>query len=255
MIIDSHVHIPTPDYREGGRQVRGTEEAVERLRRSGTDAAIFNTWRGVFAATPEHLDSANRAALRIARRHEGFLYPGAVLNPFHHRKSVEWLARFRDRGLLWVGELLPRSKPDCAYTDAPYMRLFEECARGGHIVQLHGTPQLPEVAKRFPDMQLVRSHIGTDEENRLLAALPNTWMDLSGQRGGLWMGGMESAAKTFAVDRLLYGTDFSGYVPECFMLRVKQSFPKAADRRKVFSANLLRLLKGAGAQLGSWPRR
>jgi predicted TIM-barrel fold metal-dependent hydrolase len=252
MIIDSHVHLPTPDYPEGGREIKGTEAAIERLRRSGTDAAIFNTWRGVYAATAQDVERGNRAALRIARRHPEFLYPGAVLSPFCYRESVEWLARFRDRGLLWVGELLPKSKPDCAYTDAPYLRLFEACARGGHIVQLHGTPHLPELARRFPEMQIVRSHVGTDEENRALAALPNTWLDLSGQRGGLWMGGMEGAAKTFGAERLLYGTDFSGYVPECFMVRVRQSFPAASDRRKVFSANVLRLLRRAGAELGPW---
>lgn len=248
MIIDSHTHIPTPGHAGGHGFILTPRAAVEYLRAAGTDAALFNTWRGVKARNVEDLNASNQDAFDLRREFGGFLYPGASLSPEHPEASFEWLARFRGEGLLWVGELLPRHEPKCAFDDPPYMRLFEECARHGHIVQLHNGPDVKEVARRFPQMPVVCAHIPSEEECTALAALPNVWMDLSGAAGGLRVGGMEGALRLFGPDRLFYGTDFTGYEPRCFQVRLSVAVPSAEDREKILHRNITRLMAEAGSR-------
>jgi predicted TIM-barrel fold metal-dependent hydrolase len=247
MIIDSHVHIPTPDGDGGHPLIKDAASAVQYLRDCGTRAAIFTTWRAVLCKTLDDVNAGNEAALSLSRECDGFLYPGAMVHPLFPAASLDWLARFRDKGLKWVGELLPKSDPACPFAGAEYMRLFEECAKHGHVVQLHNTPDVREVAKRFPQMPVVCAHIPSAEECRQLAALPNVWMDVSGQNGGLRMGGMETACDTMGAGRLLYGTDFSGYEPRCFVARVNVVFPSIESQSKVYHRNLRFLLSQVGS--------
>ena len=245
MIIDSHTHIPTADYSGGSQFFKEAAPAIAYLRATGTQAALFTTWRGVLGTTEDDLNAGNEAALALAREFAGFLYPGVVLHPFFPEASLKWLARFRDLGLKWVGELLPA----CPFADVRFLRLFESCATHGHIVQLHNTADVKTVAAKFPAMPVVCAHIPDESECRHLAALPNVWMDVSGNNGGLKLGGMESARDLLGPDRLLYGTDFTGYEPRCFMARLQVVFPALADQEKLYHHNIVRLL----AQVRSRP--
>jgi len=245
MIIDSHTHIPTADYTGGNQFFQDAAPAVAYLRATGTQAALFTTWRGVLGTTEDDLNTGNEAALALARESAGFLYPGCVIHPFFPETSLKWLARFRDLGWQWVGELLPA----CPFADARFMRLFESCAKHGQVVQLHNTADVKVVAAQFPEMPVVCAHIPEEAECRQLAALPNVWMDVSGNNGGLKLGGMESARDTLGPDRLLYGTDFTGYEPRAFMARLTMAFPAPADQEKIYHRNIVRLL----AQVRSKP--
>ena len=238
IIIDSHTHIPTADYEGGNRFFKAAEPAIAYLRATGTQAAVFTTWRGVNAATEVDLNAGNEAALALARDSDGFLYPGAVIHPLFPDASLQWLARFRDLGFMWVGELLP----SCPFADAQFLRLFESCAKHGHIVQLHNSTDTKSVAAHFPEMPVVCAHIPEEAECQHLAALPNVWMDLSGSNGGLKMGGMETARDTMGADRLVYGSDFTVYEPRAFMARLNMVLPSPADQEKVSHQNIVRLL-------------
>lgn len=245
IIIDSHTHIPTADYEGGNRFFKAAAPAIAYLRETGTRAAVFTTWRGVNAATEADLNAGNEAALALARDSDGFLYPGAVIHPLFPVASLQWLARFRDLGLLWVGELLP----SCPFSDPRFLDLFESCAQNGHVVQLHNATEIVAVAEQFPEMQVVCAHIPEEELCHRLAALPNVWMDVSGNNGGLKMGGMESARDTMGPNRLLYGTDFTVYEPRSYMTRLQQVLPAPVDQEKLYHQNIIRLL----AQVGSRP--
>jgi predicted TIM-barrel fold metal-dependent hydrolase len=239
VIVDSHTHMPSPGCK---CPVESVKAAVARLRQVGTEAAIFNTWRGVFANTEAEIDEGNEAALALAREYAGFLYPGAVIHPGFPDASRRWLERFRGEGWLWVGELVVDG-----LLEKPLLDLFERCARGGHIVQLHNHPDVVDVAKKFPDMQVVESHIEADDCPRR-AAQPNIWQDISGMVGGLKVGGLEAAYEAFGARRLLYGTDYVIYDPRPFMARVEDVAKDPGKRAAIFGGNLARLLEKAGAR-------
>jgi len=220
-------------------------EAVAYLRAAGTDAALFNTWQGVFADSEADLDEGNAAALRLADEYDGFLHPGACIHPAFPEASRRWLARFRDRGYLWVGELVQYRKA-YGYLDEAFLELCAECMAHRHIVQLHAHADIVELARRFPALQVVCSHINA-EICQGLAPLPNAWVDISGQNGGLCIGAIEGACQTLGPDRLLYGTDFTGYEPRTFQVRLLAAVPDPEAREKILWRNLVRLLNAAGA--------
>lgn len=246
MIIDAHTHMPSEGWSQHTPAIPTVAEAVAYLKATGTEAALFNMWQGVLAETEADLDHANAVALELAARYPGFLYPGVCLHPAFPETSLRWLSRFRDQGWLWVGELVNYRKP-YRYTDEAFLALAAECAAHGHILQLHGHDDIVALAQRFPGLRVVCSHINVALCKRL-AALPNTWVDISGGVGGLALGSLEGAFQAMGPDRLLYGTDFTGYEPRCFLLRLELSIPDPAIRQRILSENLLRLLKAAGSR-------
>jgi hypothetical protein len=82
------------------------EDSINYLKNTGTDAAVFTPWQGVWAKNDEDLNQANSEALNLMTRYPKFLYPGVSIHPDFPETSCEWLRRFRERGLMWVGELI-----------------------------------------------------------------------------------------------------------------------------------------------------
>lgn len=228
-------------------------QAVDYLKQAGTDAALFNMWQGVFAVTERDLEAGNAAALKMAERHTGFLFPGACIHPAFPEASRRWLERFRTLGYFWVGELVPYKTP-YKYSDAAFMDLAAECAAHGHILQLHCHADIAEVAHRLPSLTIVCSHIDI-ELCRQLALLDNTLVDISGSSGGLKIGSIEEACATLGPERLLFGTDFTGYEPRAFQVRLQMAVPDPAQRALIQSANLLRVLESHGSRTPQqhWP--
>ena len=246
-MIDCHTHVCQPGWGDYACAFRTVAEEVDYMRAAGTDATISSTLQGVQSLTKADVNAANEESLRLVREYDGFLYPGAVLHPAFPDVSREWLARFRDQGLLWVGELKSCKKECCNYTDKPFLALFEECARRGHIVQVHAFDDVAEVAARFPEMPVVFSHIHVDKLARL-AEQPNVWQDISGGGGGLHIGTLETAYEAFGAERLLYGTDFPAYEPRAFLARLDVAIRDPAERRMVLAENLIGLLDRAGSR-------
>jgi len=246
MLIDVHTHMPFPGMEIYAPLNETVEKAVRYLRNAGTDAAIFTSWRGVFATTAEELEQGNAEALALAGKYDGFLYPGATIHPAFPELSIEWLSRFRDLGYKWVGELV-QYKLQYHYNGPAFLRLCEVCAEHRHILQAHIDEELIEVARRFPELQVVNSHIDTTACPRQ-AEVPNLWLDISGGVGGLHIGGIETAYKAFGADRLLFGTDFTGYEPRGFQVRLEAAVPDQNDREKIRSKNAVRLLEQAGSR-------
>jgi len=241
LVIDAHIHLPSPGWSGHSSFLPSVALAIDYLRDSGTDAALFNTWQGVFSKSETDVNEANETALRLYKEYKGFLYPGVVLHPDFPEASFHWLEKFRSQGLMWVGELVFHNHSH-RYVDAPFLRLMEECAKYGHIVQLHCHTDVIELAKRFPETQFVMAHLLEEDVLRNVAKQPNIWQDISGMQGGLVIGQLERAVKIIGPDRLLYGTDFDIYEPRAFMARVFEVIKEPQSREKIFSENLLRLL-------------
>ena len=247
MIIDCHTHVCRPGWGGYPCAFSSVAEEVDYLRACGVDAALFSTLQGVQGLTQDDVNAANEESLRLMREYDGFLYPGAVLHPAFPDASREWLARFREQGLLWVGELKSLKKDCCQYTDKSFMDLFETCARHGHIVQVHAFDDVVEVAARFPEMPVVFSHVHVDKLARL-AEQPNIWQDISGSAGGLCIGALEAAYKAFGAERLLYGTDFPAFEPRAFLARLDVAIRDPEERRRVLAENLIGLLDRVGSR-------
>lgn len=246
MIFDAHTHLPSEGWPGHKTWFAGVAEVVRYLQDAGTDAALFNTWQGVFAVTEQDLEQGNAAALELAERYPGFLFPGACIHPAFPEASRKWLARFRARGYFWVGELVHYKTP-YKYCDAPFMDLAAECAARGHVLQLHCHADIVTVARSLPGLPVVCSHIDLDL-CRQLAPLPNAWVDLSGSAGGLSIGSIETACQTLGPERLLFGTDFTGYEPRAFQTRLRMAVPDPRQREQIFFGNLLRLLETVGSR-------
>ncbi len=233
--LDCHVHLPADE--------RERIEAVRYAKQAGVGGMIFNIPGGP-------LDAVNRRVLEAHESDPAFLYPAAAIHPAQPEESAKWLERFRERGLMWVGELL--SSPGAEFDSPGWLTVFEECRRHGHIVQLHGTPDVLRLAERLPGLKIVQSHLTTrfwppmNEELAAVSRYPEVMLDISGF-GGLRRGGLELALKLFGPDRILFGTDFTVYGPELFMLRVNQACPEPELREKVYRGNLLKLLASSGS--------
>lgn len=184
MPIDAHVHLPYP--RDFGRHCsealfRDVSEAVRLARGAGVTGMVFTTWLGVFCDTAEEVDAANRDALELYGTMPEYLYPGAVIHPRAVETSLAWLDRFRERGLVWVGELVPY-RCGIDFDRPEWTPLFERCRDNGQIVQLHNSAGVVALAERMPELNIICAHI-TAEWLAPLAALPNVRLDLSGANG------------------------------------------------------------------------
>jgi len=241
LIIDSHIHIPSPGWNGHTSFFSSQDAAIRYLRDAGIGGAIFTTWQGVFSKTAEDLFAANEDALKLAKTYKGFLLPGANVNPLFFEESQDWLSRFSDEGHKWVGELIIIDDA-VPYASAKFMKLFEICAKHNHIVQLHQHHDIIKIAESFPDMKIVCAHIPPKEVMQKLCNLKNVWLDMSGMSGGLIIGQLELALELFGHKRLLFGTDFDGYEPRAFIARVKSVVKKKDEQEDIFKNNLIRLL-------------
>lgn len=251
MILDAHVHLPSSNHAKEKEEsflsyFPDRASAVAYLRRTGIGGVVFTTWEGVWSDTEEELENANAEALEIYESDRGFFYPGASIHPAYPKTSEKWLSLFREKGLVWVGELVHYRAGQGDYDNAEWIRLFELCCEYGMIVQLHFSPSVIRLAKRLPSLRIVNSHIDVPHL-RALAECPNVLLDVSGFAGGLRFNAMESARIAFGPDRILFGTDFTVYEPEAFLLRSRHAFPDPEEQKKLYSGNLLSLLKSAGA--------
>ncbi len=246
MIIDAHVHLPSENWDGKETPFATAAEAVAYLKNTGTDATLFNTWQGVFAESEDELDQGNAEALALHDAYPDFLFPGVCIHPAFPEVSRKWLTAFGERGFKWIGELVPY-KVEYKYTDKAFLDLVSEFASDGHVLQLHIDHDIYDVAKQFPELQIVCSHLDAGLCQRL-SELPNAWVDISGSAGGLHIGAIEGAYKAMGADRLLYGTDFTGYEPRAFQARLEAAVTDPEDRAKILSGNILRLMQMVGTQ-------
>ena len=237
-MIDAHTHLgahpahPVPP-----------ETMMAELRASGIRGAQFSPWAGTMAHNAEDLRRGNREALELYAHYADFLYPGVALHPDCPEESLRALDAFRERGLVWVGELLSYHC-QIPFDDERWMNLFKICCDRHLIVQMHNAPEVAEVAAALPELTIVGSHL-SPEVLPALVDFPNVRIDISGLQGGLCRGTLPKARAMFGAERLLFGTDAPGYDPAPFVMRVERDFP-AEEQPLIFGGNLLRLLKAHG---------
>ncbi|OHB61428.1 MAG: hypothetical protein A2Y12_04990 [Planctomycetes bacterium GWF2_42_9] len=256
-IIDSHTHMPSSGWEKHTNFFSCFQDAVKYLRDSGIEKAIFNTWRGVLSESREDLEKGNAEALEMATSTKGFLYPGVAMNPDFPEESLRCLNKFHELGYRWAGELLTYKidtlknscVSSCKYNEPRFVKLIERCMELKFVVQIHGEPEVVDLAEMFPGLTIVCSHIGEDEFLKRLVKCDNVFLDISGRAGGLIIGRLEKAVKILGTNRLLFGSDFTGYDPQGFIARVKKAIPDLHEQEKVFRYNVLYLLESVGVKI------
>ena len=113
------------------------------------------------------------------------------------------------------------------------------------IVQLHNHVSVAEIARRYPQLDIVAAHL-YPEVLPLLTDFPNVIVDICGSNGGLCRNALLPAKEMFGHERLMFSSDFPIYDAEPYICRVKRAFPQEAEQQAVFSGNLKRLFKKHG---------
>jgi predicted TIM-barrel fold metal-dependent hydrolase len=248
MIIDAHIHMPSFGWpgREFKCQFKTLDAILLHLENCGISHALGNTRQGVFAENVRDLHDGNQSALQYAADSKGVIYPGAAIHPAFPRESIAWLERFRNNGFYWVGELV-QYQCGIEFDQPEWLRLFEYCAEHGHIVQLHSSETILKVADYFPEMPVVYSHLNLELFDQI-SLRPNLQVDISGNCCTHTPGSLEAAVEIIGVDRLLFGTDFTGYEIEPYIDRVNAVVADPAEKDKIFSKNIIKLLAYAGSK-------
>ena len=240
IIIDTHTHV---GFRPNESDT--PEELMQELKDVGIHGALFCPLSATAAHDEEELKRGNQEALDLYERHPDFLYPGVAFHPEYPAASRYFLDAFCERHLTWVGEILSYHCK-VPFDDPKWTELFKLCNERHMIVQMHNAPDVVAVAKAFPEMTIVGSHLHPEVLPHLVE-LPNVVIDISGFHGGLCRNTLPKARAMFGTQRLLFGTDFPGYDPAPFILRTKRDFPES-EQPLLYSENIFKLLRQHGVK-------
>ena len=241
-IIDAHTHIGQA-VQKVYKCADTPEDLIAELQNGGLSGALFCPVNATMCKSEDDLIAGNEEALELYAQHPEFLYPGVGLHPDFFDKSLYFLDKFAEQNLIWTGENLSYHT-QITFTDERWMKIFRVCCERNLVVQLHNAPEVAALARALPELTIVGSHLNPDVLP-LLADLPNVFIDISGLHGGLCRNTLPQAKALFGCDRLLFGTDYPGYDFMPFIARVKRDF-SAEEQQKIFSGNLLNILKSKG---------
>jgi len=148
----------------------------------------------------------------------------------------DWMEELRiaQEELQLKGVTVSPALQDYHPTDTRAMRVYEECARRGMPVMFqlnHRSPAakmeyarpllLDEVAREFPELRIVTSHLGypwIEETIVLLGKHQNIYTDIAGLHRQQWLAytGLLAAHEYDVIDKLLFGSDYPHRAPaEC----------------------------------------
>ena len=240
-IFDAHTHIGSYGWERHPGDFPSAAAAIDELRACGVTRAITVPWRAVLCETEADLDEGNAEALALRARFPEFIYPGVVIDFRWPKRSLYWLDTFRREGLRWAGELVPKkAEGEEPFTHPSWQELFDAVEEAGMLLQLHNTTGTAKVAQAHPRLQVIGSHLYPAVLPGLVG-LPNVMLDISGYHGGLCVHSLDKARAAFGAERLLFGTDYDGYDPRSFLMRVQRVFPEA-EQHLLLHENVRRLL-------------
>lgn len=231
MIVDCHTQIWDDSARVGAAMAsHGTRanpsrhlEAVDPV-----DRAIVLGFKSRYLET----EIPNRFVAEYVRRYSSKLIGFAGIDPM----EPDWRTELRtaQEELHLKGVLVSPAMQDYHPLDTRAMRLYEECAgRGMPLVFDHmgrspaakmrfARPELlDDVAREFPDLRIVVSHLGypwIEETIALLGNHPRVYADIAGLLGQPWLA-YNALLRTYecgVIEKLLFASDFPHRCPaEC----------------------------------------
>jgi len=254
LVFDCHLHSPgeSGESWQWHKVTVNFEEFVAYLDKTGVQKGIINSQRS-YGTSPEEFRAGNREVARYVDKYKGRFLGACVVNPQFIEEALREIEFCHDQlGFVWVGELCNYMVP-YAYTIPEFSRLVEQVTRLNMVLALHTEQgEMDYIAGRFPGATIAFAHFGDDHEYQdifrridLVAGNPNFYLDTSGY-GHDRVGILEYAVQKIGPNRVLFGSDFSINDPGTVMARIKNAFLTEEQKQKIFSGNLLHLLKKIG---------
>ncbi len=281
MIIDSHVHVFPPGFRER------REELVQR---DATFRELYSNPKAVLASVDDLMDAMDAAEVdaavavgigwqdielaREANDHlaeavassNGRLIGFCAVSPAWGDDAILEVERCAAAGLRGIGELHPDTQGfniDDASTMAPLMAVAKRLGLPvvahssepvGHAYQGKGTvtPQrLLSFIEAFPDQPIIAAHWGGGLPFYALmpevnAALSHTYFDTAASPFLYDAQVFSTAAGLVGAGKILFGTDFPLIKHPRLLEQVRQSGLSADDQARITGGNIARLLGLAG---------
>ena len=254
MILDCHVHLPSPGLGRAWEWAPCTPDvdaAVRYLRRCGVERAIANSMRGEVATTPEEMMAGNDEAAAQARRHVMLIAACLVNTNFAEEALSEIKRCHTELGMVWLGEL-------CGYvggytydTEA-FARAMRLASDLNLVVQIHceGWEEMSRLCREFPRVPFVLAHLGDPPEEcrrrcELAARHANLHLDISGH-GFQRMGILELAVRCAGPERVLFGSDYTINDPAGVIVRVQLADFDGRTKELILGGNAMRLLAERG---------
>ncbi|MFH0962861.1 MAG: amidohydrolase family protein [Planctomycetota bacterium] len=250
MLFDAHVHI-------FGRGSWEEDALIAAASRAGVDRIVVSCLGlRTYLANPGlgETEAANRCVRGFVRRHAGFAWGLAYVNPRHGRKGLDALKRDLDAPRI-VGVKLWVS---CLASDRRVFPVVEEAiARGVPVVQhawlktdgsqLAGesTPRdVAELARLYPEATVLMPHLAGNQARGLyeIADFPNVHLDTSGSDPEA--GVIEEACRRVGAGRVVFGSDAPGRSFASQIAKVVGSRIGARAKAGILGGNLERLLRG-----------
>ncbi|MGD8450991.1 MAG: amidohydrolase family protein [Phycisphaerae bacterium] len=231
MIVDCHTQIWDQNARLGSNTpsiVRPADANRHLEAADPVDRAI------VLAFKSRYLDAEipNRFVADYVRRYSPKMLGFAGIDPTERDWREE--LRIAQEDLQLKGVVVSPAMQDFHPSDTLAMRLYEECARRGMPIvfdQQHRAPAakmeyarpllLDEVARSFPSLPIVISHLGypwTAETTALLAKHERVYADIAGLHDQQWLTytALLTAYEYGVMDKLLFASGFPQRAPaEC----------------------------------------
>jgi hypothetical protein len=250
-IFDCHLHCPAESGEkfQWHKVTQNFEDFANYLRKNGIQQGIINSQRS-YGAKPEEFIAGNREVARFVEKYKGRFIGACVVNPLYSDEALREIEYCRQElGFVWVGELCNYMVP-YQYSIKEFELLVEQTTRLNMVLAIHTEQgEMEYIAQKFPKATIAFAHFGDDHEYEdifkridLVAQNPNYYLDTSGY-GHDRVGVLEYAVKTIGPDRVLFGSDFSINDPGSVIARIKNSFLPETQKQKIFSDNLMALLK------------
>ncbi len=251
MIIDSHVHLPSPVKTwEWAPFTEDMAGCCSYLRRCRVDWAVANSTRAVIASTSGEVTAGNDETLAAAAEYEGLIVPAAIVNP-ECDGAIEELERCRKAGIVWLGEICGYAA-GFDYATAQFEAVVAKAVELDMVVHVHSSAaEMRRLCEKFPSGTFILPHpasTGADVEERvgMLRDFDGLYLDLCGH--GYERMGILEAAVGIDPKRVLFGSDFTINDPSAVIARIEHSYLSDDQKALILGGNAARLLRDRGVE-------
>ena len=253
MILDCHVHLPSPGLErvwEWAPCTPDLDHAVRYLRHCGVDRAIANSMRGELARTPEEMIAGNDESAQAAAAYP-MITPACLVNTDLGNEALSEMRRCHDAlRMVWLGELCGYAS-GYRYDTEAFAHAMTRASDLNLVVQIHseGT-EMDRICGEFPKVTFVLAHLGDSPEEcrrrcELAAKHRNLCLDICGH-GYQRMGILELAVQCAGPDRVLFGSDHTINDPAGVIARVQKADFDDETKEKILGGNAVRMLRERG---------
>lgn len=230
-IFDFHTH-PGYDYHDAERGYHmDPERYVRELKEMGVSLCAGSTIRRKDTRRPleeyeEIIPRLNGDNYAFHEAYPDFFVSGIHVHPAFPEMSLREIDKYYKKGVRLIGELVPYMMQYSSLADPHGDAIWEAAARLSMVVSIHPTtyPDVIAFAKRHKTLRIVAAHLSAkdfDTQIDVMKQCDNVWFDVSGHaddRENFVRDAIDAVGK----DRIIYGSDFPGYLGDRFIKAVQK---------------------------------